>query len=70
MRIGALTNSGGTFVAVSKVAIHPDYSATSSDFFNDIAILTLNSPVSGVTPMTINRNTESPDPSTTSAAVA
>ena len=68
VRIGALTRDGGTYVDVVDVAIHPSYDDFDPAIFNDVAVLTLESPVLDVKPMTINRNTNVPLPDFVSPA--
>lgn len=61
VRIGALTNTGGDFIAVSSIAIHPDFENVDNTNFliNDVAVLTLVSN-SSATPLAFNRDLTAP----------
>lgn len=62
VRIGATTSLvDGTFYSVSSATYHPSYFLSSSGMFslrNDVAVLTLASTVTGVTPLSINRDSQ------------
>jgi trypsin len=58
VRVGALTRNGGTYVPVRSYDIHPNYLA--ADNLNDIAVVTLASPLSNGAIQTINRDTNYP----------
>lgn len=68
VRVGALTSTGGTLVAVSSVTNHPSYDPTDISVGNDISIITLATAVTGITPILYNTDTTYPD-GTTSVAV-
>lgn len=59
VRIGAATSkTDGIYRSVSNVVTHPDYYIINSplELVNDVAVLTLSSAVSGVTPLSYNRD--------------
>ena len=65
VRVGAITNDGGIFRAVTNCVIHPDYPTGPPDLvadsLADIAVLTLASAVTEITPQVINRDINFPD---------
>ena len=66
--IGALTNTGGDFIGVSSIAIHPDFKVdTTNILLNDVAVLTL-ATNSSTTPLLFNRDTTAPVDSLTVTA--
>jgi secreted trypsin-like serine protease len=54
VRVGSLyRSSGGQVISISQKIIHPSYSSSNINGGNDIALLKLASPVSGITPIGI-----------------
>jgi secreted trypsin-like serine protease len=54
VRVGSLNrSSGGQVISISQKIIHPSYSTSNINGGNDIALLKLASPVSGITPIGI-----------------
>lgn len=54
VRLGSLSStSGGQVIAIAQKIIHPSYSTSNINGGNDIALLRLQSPVSGITPIGI-----------------
>jgi len=65
VRIGTLSRTGGTFATVQEFTIHPDYPEVfATDNLNDVAILTLSTPVTTAQLQTINRDQNYPDGNT------
>ncbi|MBL8264521.1 MAG: trypsin-like serine protease [Xanthomonadaceae bacterium] len=54
VRLGSLyRSSGGQVISISQKIVHPGYSTSNINGGNDIALLKLASPVSGITPISI-----------------
>ncbi|MBL8299943.1 MAG: serine protease [Rhodanobacteraceae bacterium] len=54
VRLGSLNNnSGGQLIAIAQKIVHPGYNGSSINGGNDIALLRLQSPASGITPISI-----------------
>ena len=58
--VGGLNATDGVEVAVACAKRHPDYRKTGETIFNDVAMLKLVEPVTGVTPVQFNPNRDYP----------